>query len=175
MAPLALFLAVAAHAIFVGKDIVLSLWSEDEDPESGYRLLYAFLCLLVAGAHWVRFRLFFRMTLSASRVLHASLFAGVAGAPLSFFERTPVGDITARFAGDTDAVDTQLPTMLSGLLDGILSMLSGLLHSASRLHSVSPLPVPCAAAPRPPSLSLSLSLSLCVCVTRSAHPPPPPS
>ena len=126
MAPLALFLAVAAHAIFVGKDIVLSLWSEDEDPESGYRLLYAFLCLLVAGAHWVRFRLFFRMTLSASRVLHASLFAGVAGAPLSFFERTPVGDITARFAGDTDAVDTQLPAMLSGLLDGILSMLSGL-------------------------------------------------
>ena len=73
----------------------------------------------------------------------------MAHSPLSFFEETPAGDITARFAGkltsnrsvvvvyrpsltdrlagDTDAVDSQLPGMVSGLADGVLSMATGLL------------------------------------------------
>lgn len=92
-----------------------------------YLILYVVLCVAVVGVHWLRFRVFFKMALQASKVLHASLFAGVAHSPLSFFEATPAGDITARFAGDTDAVDSQLPGLVSGLIDGLLSMATGLM------------------------------------------------
>jgi ATP-binding cassette subfamily C (CFTR/MRP) protein 1 len=59
--------------------------------------------------------------------LHAKLFAGVAHSPLSFFEGTSEGDITSRFAGDTDAIDSQLPGLILGITDGILSIVTGLL------------------------------------------------
>ena len=124
---LAAILAMAAHLLFASKDVVLSAWSDSEYDQNGYLVLYTVLCVAVVAAHWLRFRLFFRMTLRASGVLHAKLFAGVANSPLSFFGDTDAGDITARFAGDTDAIDAQLPSMVSGLMDGILSIFTGLL------------------------------------------------
>ena len=122
-------LGVSAHILFISKDIVLSVWSDAAPDESHliYLVVYAFICIAVVCAHWFRFQVFFRMTLRASNVLHAKLFAGVANSPLSFFESTPAGDIISRFAGDTDAIDSQLPGMISGLTDGILSIISGLL------------------------------------------------
>ena len=121
-------LGVSAHVLLISKDIVLSVWSDAAPDESHliYLVVYAFICMAVVCAHWFRFQVFFRMTLRASNVLHAKLFAGVANSPLSFFEATPTGDIISRFAGDTDAIDSQLPGMISGLTDGILSIISGL-------------------------------------------------
>ena len=125
----AVALGVGAHLLFISKDIVLSAWTDAAPDESHliYLLVYTVLCVAVVCAHWLRFQVFFQMTLRASNLLHANLFAGVANSPLSFFESTSEGDITSRFAGDTDAIDSQLPGMISGLMDGILSIVTGLL------------------------------------------------
>lgn len=125
---LSVVFSITAHLLFVSKDIVLSMWSEAsvDGLDTIYLTAYVGLCVAVVGVHWLRFTLFFKMALRASKVLHSKLFAGVARSPLPFFETTPPGDITARFAGDMDAVDAQLPAQVSGLMDGLLSIVTGL-------------------------------------------------
>lgn len=71
-AVLAALLGVGAHLLFVSKDIVLGLWSEAdiEGPHNYlYLVLYVVICVAIVGAHWLRFRMFFKMALQASKVL----------------------------------------------------------------------------------------------------------
>jgi ABC-type multidrug transport system fused ATPase/permease subunit len=124
---LTLALTTAAHLLAAAKDVVLGYWTAADEQDDRYLSLYAATCFAVVLFHWVRFELYFKVALKASQLLHAELLRGVFGAPLGFFERTAAGDITARFASDTDVVDAQLPTMVAALLDGLLQISAGLL------------------------------------------------
>ncbi|XP_076239794.1 multidrug-Resistance like Protein 1 isoform X1 [Calliopsis andreniformis] len=49
----------------------------------------------------------------AARQMHMSMLRAVMRAPLTFFDTTPTGRITSRFAKDVDVLDTSLPQQIS--------------------------------------------------------------
>ncbi|XP_073399007.1 multidrug resistance-associated protein 1-like [Dendrobates tinctorius] len=49
---------------------------------------------------------------SVSRQLHSNLLHSILRSPLSFFERTPSGNLTNRFAKEMDTIDNIIPQML---------------------------------------------------------------
>jgi len=56
-------------------------------------------------------------TLKASRRLHDRVFASVLRATSSWLDTQPTGRILARFTGDLDTVDSQLPANLEQALE----------------------------------------------------------
>ena len=62
----------------------------------------------------------------AGRILHASLIKAVMGAPMSFFDTTPLGRILNRFASDVEAVDEQLGSTLTQLMGTLMNVIGAL-------------------------------------------------
>jgi len=60
--------------------------------------------------------LYYRATLTASTTIHSSVFEAVLGAPMSFFDTTPVGRLVNRFSGDIDQIDDSIPDTLEQTL-----------------------------------------------------------
>ena len=52
----------------------------------------------------------------ASRLLFQRLLWDVVRSPISFFERTPIGNLLNRFSKETDTVDVEIPDKLRSLL-----------------------------------------------------------
>lgn len=52
----------------------------------------------------------------ASSLLFQGLLWDVARSPISFFERTPIGNLLNRFSKETDIVDVDIPDKLRSLL-----------------------------------------------------------
>lgn len=48
-----------------------------------------------------------------AKKLHSQLLNGIMHAPLSFYDRTPTGRILARFSKDINAVDHDMPEILT--------------------------------------------------------------
>ena len=125
-----LALAGLAHGLTVSTSVILSHWVDEklESMRLRYLQAFGFVCLTVVGAHFIRFTCHYRTALHASNTLHNRMFRAVTHAPLAFFERMLAnGQLTNRFATDTEKVDAELPLLLAGLLDGLLSIGSGLL------------------------------------------------
>ena len=125
-----LALAGLAHGLNVSTSVILSHWVDEklESMRLRYLQAFGFVCLTVVGAHFIRFTCHYRTALHASTTLHNRMFRAVTHAPLAFFERMLAnGQLTSRFATDTETVDAELPLLLAGLLDGLLSIGSGLL------------------------------------------------
>uniref|UniRef100_A0A8C8RV48 ABC-type glutathione-S-conjugate transporter n=1 Tax=Pelusios castaneus TaxID=367368 RepID=A0A8C8RV48_9SAUR len=59
----------------------------------------------------------------ASRKLFRQLLVNVARSPMTFFERTPVGNLLNRFSKETDAVDSIIPDKLKSLLGFLFNLL----------------------------------------------------
>ena len=57
--------------------------------------------------------------LYASTHLHRSLLYNVLRSPMHFFDVTPVGRVTNRFSRDMDTVDTRVPHLLEGWINGL--------------------------------------------------------
>ncbi|XP_063790449.1 multidrug resistance-associated protein 1-like [Pseudophryne corroboree] len=64
---------------------------------------------------------------SVSRQLHSKLLYSILRCPLSFFERTPSGNLTNRFAKEMDTIDNIIPQMLMMLIIMTLTILEILL------------------------------------------------
>lgn len=63
----------------------------------------------------------------SSRSIHKELFCRILGAPLSFFETTPIGRILNRFSKDQDNVDIELPSGLFGYINTLTVCLGSLI------------------------------------------------
>ena len=125
-----LALAGLAHGLNVSTSVILSHWVDEklESMRLRYLQAFGFVCLTVVGAHFIRFTCHYRTALHASTTLHTRMFRAVTHAPLAFFERMLAnGQLTTRFATDTEKVDAELPLLLAGVLDALLSIGSGLL------------------------------------------------
>ena len=62
---------------------------------------------------------------ASSRNMHDTVLTKVMRAPVpTFFDVTPVGEITNRFAKDTDIVDTTLPDFMMQLLQNAFHVVS---------------------------------------------------
>ncbi|XP_044158857.1 multidrug resistance-associated protein 1-like [Bufo gargarizans] len=64
---------------------------------------------------------------SVSRQLHSQLLYSILRSPLSFFERTPSGNLTNRFAKEMDTIDNTIPQMLMMFIMMTLTILEILL------------------------------------------------
>lgn len=59
----------------------------------------------------------------ASRYLHQSMLYDVLRSPMSFFERTPSGNLVNRFAKEMDTIDTVIPSIIRMFLGSLFNVL----------------------------------------------------
>ncbi|KAK3234267.1 hypothetical protein CYMTET_55473, partial [Cymbomonas tetramitiformis] len=92
----------------------LAYWADEtESSEEGHGTDF-YLGLYVAIAMSTGITTFLRqlgvlsLSLAASEKLHDQMWEAVLRCPLSFFQSTPVGRVTARFARDVDTIDQTL-------------------------------------------------------------------
>lgn len=74
-------------------------------------------CLL-----WLSARLAVRVSHAASAQLRKELFKKLARLPISFFDRTPHGDIISRLSNDVEAVSDGLSSSIVQLISGVSSI-----------------------------------------------------
>ncbi|XP_035704148.1 multidrug resistance-associated protein 4-like [Folsomia candida] len=133
-----IFPTTAGICLLVVVDLWIKLWvaggSSDSDiiyswlppivkTEEGIVIVYSVIVGLLIATFFLRSTLFFSMCVCISARLHFSMSKGVIGSPLSFFERTPSGQILSRFSSDTGTLDDILP---QSLFDAVESLQSGI-------------------------------------------------
>uniref|UniRef100_A0A3B4X872 Multidrug resistance-associated protein 1 n=1 Tax=Seriola lalandi dorsalis TaxID=1841481 RepID=A0A3B4X872_SERLL len=59
----------------------------------------------------------------ASRVLHQSMLYDVLRSPMSFFERTPSGNLVNRFAKEMDTIDSMIPVIIKMFMGSMFNVL----------------------------------------------------
>ncbi|XP_010778650.1 multidrug resistance-associated protein 1-like, partial [Notothenia coriiceps] len=59
----------------------------------------------------------------ASRCLHNSMLCDVLRSPISFFERTPSGNLVNRFAKEMDTIDSVIPSIIKMFMGSMLNVL----------------------------------------------------
>lgn len=61
----------------------------------------------------------------ASRFLHQSMLYDVLRSPMSFFERTPSGNLVNRFAKEMDTIDSVIPSIIKMFMGSMFNVMSG--------------------------------------------------
>uniref|UniRef100_A0A8C2DEB2 Multidrug resistance-associated protein 1 n=1 Tax=Cyprinus carpio TaxID=7962 RepID=A0A8C2DEB2_CYPCA len=59
----------------------------------------------------------------ASRYLHQTMLYNVLRSPMSFFERTPSGNLVNRFAKETDTIDSVIPSIIKMFMGSMFNVL----------------------------------------------------
>ncbi len=96
--------------------------------ESWLSLLLSLLLFYGVGVlfQWLSARLAVRVAQEAANTLRKSLFEKLSRLPLSYFDRTPHGDIISRFTNDVEAVSDGLNSSIVQLISGVSSILISL-------------------------------------------------
>ncbi|KAJ3291001.1 hypothetical protein HDU79_002770 [Rhizoclosmatium sp. JEL0117] len=109
---------------FLSGPVATSSVHQEEKTAIYYISVYAFLSLLgllvsVLTRLWVLYG-----SLIGSRVLHVKLTEAVFGAPMRFFEKTPVGRLLNRFTKDMSTIDNDCMDSLDSFFRIIIQMAS---------------------------------------------------
>ncbi len=75
---------------------------------------------------WLSARLAVRVAQETANTLRKSLFEKLSRLPLSYFDRTPHGDVISRFTNDVEAVSDGLNSSIVQLISGVSSILISL-------------------------------------------------
>ncbi len=59
----------------------------------------------------------------ASRYLHQTMLYNILRSPMSFFERTPSGNLVNRFAKETDTIDSVIPSVIKMFMGSMFNVL----------------------------------------------------
>ena len=111
----------AGNAAQMAQQLIIAKWSEVGKAEITQAVSSKYLNQLVWGAglvsifYWLRSYLTMRVGIRASRFIHEKMVESVFKAPLSYFSKTPSGQLLSRFGRELDVVD--------GVPDGISSVL----------------------------------------------------
>ncbi|KAG7222014.1 hypothetical protein INR49_028178 [Caranx melampygus] len=117
---ISLLLFLAHHLVSLFSNYWLSLWTDDPvvngtQPNRLMRLgVRGGLRLLPLHVHG---------GILASRVLHQSMLYDVLRSPMSFFERTPSGNLVNRFAKEMDTIDSMIPIILKMFMGSMFNVL----------------------------------------------------
>ncbi|XP_040212845.1 multidrug resistance-associated protein 1-like isoform X1 [Rana temporaria] len=102
----------------LGHNYWIGLWADDP-PVNGTQqntamrlVVYSVLGTVQALCIYIASSAIIVGGVSVSRQLHCKLLYSIMRCPLSFFERTPSGNLTNRFAKEMDTIDNIIPHML---------------------------------------------------------------
>ncbi|XP_028267253.1 multidrug resistance-associated protein 1 isoform X2 [Parambassis ranga] len=126
---ISLFLFLAHHLLSMFSNYWLSLWTDDPvvngtQPNRLMRLgVYGGLGLSQGVAVFC-----YSISVSiggilASRYLHQSMLYQVLRSPMSFFERTPSGNLVNRFAKEMDTIDSLIPSIIKMFMGSMFNVL----------------------------------------------------
>uniref|UniRef100_A0A8C1J8W0 Multidrug resistance-associated protein 1 n=1 Tax=Cyprinus carpio TaxID=7962 RepID=A0A8C1J8W0_CYPCA len=128
-----IFLFFCHHLSSLGSNYWLSLWTDDPvinntQPNREMRLgVYG--ALGISQGQIVVCDLFcYSVAVSvggilASRYLHQTMLYNVLRSPMSFFERTPSGNLVNRFAKETDTIDSVIPSIIKMFMGSMFNVL----------------------------------------------------
>ncbi|XP_023560437.1 multidrug resistance-associated protein 1 isoform X2 [Octodon degus] len=126
---LSIFLFLCNHVSSLASNYWLSLWTDD--PVVNGTQEHTKVRLSVYGALGISqgVAVFgYSMTVSiggvfASRRLHLDLLHNVLRSPMSFFERTPSGNLVNRFSKELDTVDSMIPQVIKMFMGSLFTVL----------------------------------------------------
>ncbi|TWW64338.1 Multidrug resistance-associated protein 1 ATP-binding cassette sub-family C member 1 [Takifugu flavidus] len=108
------------HGVSLFSNYWLSLWTDDPVVNGMAVFVYS-LSISIGG-------------ILASRYLHQSMLYDVLRSPMSFFEKTPSGNLVNRFAKEMDTIDSMIPSIIKMFMGSMFTVLK-------RLESVSRSPI----------------------------------
>ncbi|KAG8558234.1 hypothetical protein GDO81_016923 [Engystomops pustulosus] len=117
----------------LGHNYWIGLWADDPpvngtQQNTSMRLaVYSVLGIVQALGIFIASATIIVGGVSVSRQLHSKLLYSILRSPLSFFERTPSGNLTNRFAKEMDTIDNIIPQMLMMFIVMSLTILEILL------------------------------------------------
>lgn len=126
---LSIFLFICNHVASLASNYWLSLWTDDPvingtQQHTDYRLgVYGALGISQGVAVFG-----YSMAVSiggifASRRLHVDLLHNVLRCPMSFFERTPSGNLVNRFSKEIDTIDSMLPAIIKMFMGSLFNVI----------------------------------------------------
>ncbi|CAK6444659.1 unnamed protein product [Pipistrellus nathusii] len=126
---LSIFLFLCNHVAALSSNYWLSLWTDD--PIVNGTQEHTKVRLGVYGALGISqgIAVFgYSMALSiggifASRRLHLNLLHNVLSSPMSFFERTPSGNLVNRFSKEMDTVDSMIPQVIKMFMGSLFNVI----------------------------------------------------
>uniref|UniRef100_A0A8C1YX02 Multidrug resistance-associated protein 1 n=1 Tax=Cyprinus carpio TaxID=7962 RepID=A0A8C1YX02_CYPCA len=120
------FLFFCHHLSSLGSNYWLSLWTDDPvinntQPNREMRLgVYGALGISQVFCYSVAVSV---GGILASRYLHQTMLYNVLRSPMSFFERTPSGNLVNRFAKETDTIDSVIPSIIKMFMGSMFNVL----------------------------------------------------
>ncbi|XP_025062209.1 multidrug resistance-associated protein 1 isoform X4 [Alligator sinensis] len=126
---LSIFLFICNHIASLASNYWLSLWTDD--PVINGTQQHTHLRLGVYGALGISqgIAVFgYSMAVSiggifASRYLHLGLLHNVLRSPMSFFERTPSGNLVNRFSKEMDTIDSMIPQIIKMFMGSLFNVI----------------------------------------------------
>ncbi|XP_030780788.1 multidrug resistance-associated protein 1 isoform X2 [Rhinopithecus roxellana] len=126
---LSIFLFICNHVAALSSNYWLSLWTDD--PIVNGTQEHTKVRLSVYGALGISqgIAVFgYSMAVSiggilASRYLHMDLLHSVLRSPMSFFERTPSGNLVNRFSKELDTVDSMIPEVIKMFMGSLFNVI----------------------------------------------------
>ncbi|XP_036445135.1 multidrug resistance-associated protein 1 isoform X3 [Colossoma macropomum] len=126
---ISIILFFSHHVASLGSNYWLSLWTDDPvingtQPSRQMRLgVYGALGLSQGVAVFC-----YSISVSiggilASRYLHETMLYNVLRSPMSFFERTPSGNLVNRFAKEMDTIDSVIPNIIKMFMGSMFNVL----------------------------------------------------
>jgi ABC-type multidrug transport system fused ATPase/permease subunit len=121
--------AVAGHILSAAKDFQLSdmTAAAGDSVDSALFRTYIFLCVASLGAIFFREIILLRAGVVAAGRFHTFMMAAVLHAPLSYFERTPLGRTVTRFSVDMAVLDESMPDTVGSWLEAMLFLVTTLM------------------------------------------------
>ncbi|XP_062035577.1 multidrug resistance-associated protein 1 [Lepus europaeus] len=121
---LSIFLFLCNHVSSLASNYWLSLWTDDPNVNRTQSRLSVYGALGISQGIAV---FGYSMAVSiggifASRRLHLDLLHNVLRSPMSFFERTPSGNLVNRFSKELDTVDSMIPQVIKMFMGSLFSV-----------------------------------------------------
>jgi len=109
---------------------IVAAWTTDvaytRFPLHAYLIGITSMASGVAFFNWLRTYFGYILGAEASETMHHNMAKKVLGAPLSYFESTPLGRLIQRFTKDLDQIDQQLPGSFGQLIASTLNIMASM-------------------------------------------------
>ncbi|XP_054570748.1 multidrug resistance-associated protein 1 [Eptesicus fuscus] len=126
---LSIFLFLCNHVAALSSNYWLSLWTDDPIVNGTQEHTKVRLSVYGALGFFQGFVVFgYSLALSvggifASHRLHLDLLHNVLSSPMSFFERTPSGNLVNRFSKEMDTVDSMIPQVIKMFMGSLFNVI----------------------------------------------------